>query len=147
MIARLFLSLSAVLMLASCGNFTLRNNNGLVILHPVEGYAEDNENREVMDRLLSLRLEPTPSGVIVHATGLPPRQGYWEAELVAENRGRPEDGVLTYTFRAWPSRAGTRTGTPYSREVHVAQFISNAKLARVRQINVVAAQNSMTGRR
>jgi len=152
MFARLFLSAAATSVLVGCGNFGFGNfstggNSELVALHPPEGYAEDREWRESIAQVTSLKIEQTPSGVIVHAQGLPPRQGYWDAELVAENDGTAENGVLTYVFRIAPSAPGTRTGTPYSRRVHVAAFLSNAALAGVSQIRVTGAQNAMTARR
>ena len=147
MLARLFLSIAAISVLVGCGNFTLRNTNGLVVLEPADGYPDDADARDPIDRVTALRIERTPSGVIVHAEGLPPRQGYWDAELVAENDGRPEDGVVSYVFRIIPSAAGTRVGTPYSREVHVAAFLSNVALNGVSQIRVTGVQNSMIARR
>ena len=152
MLARLFLSAAALSALVGCGgigsgNFSLGSNSELVALHPPEGYAEDREYRETIAQVTNLRIEQTPSGVIIHAEGLPPRQGYWDAELVAENNGVPEDGVVTYTFRIAPSAIGTRTGTPYSREVHVAAFMSNVALNGVSQIRVQGANNSRVARR
>ena len=152
MLARLFLSVAALSALVGCGgfgfgNFSTGNRGDLVVLEPPEGYAEDRDFREAIAQVTSLRIEQTPSGVIVHAEGLPPRQGFWDAELVPENDGAPEDGVVTYMFRITPSRAGTRASTPHSRRVHVAAFLSNIALTGVSQIRVQGAGNSMVARR
>ncbi len=148
MLARSFMSLGVALVLAGCGtNFTLRNTNGLVALHPAEGYAKAEDPRELVEKLVALRVERTASGVIVHASGMPARQGYWEAELVPSDEKDHADGVAHYDFRVFSSAPGTRTGTPHSRKIHVAAFLSNAELAKVRRIRVQAATNSMVARR
>ena len=116
-------------------------------LEPREGWPEDADRRLVVDRVTALRVEKTTSGAIVHATGLPPRLGYWDAELVAENDGTPVNGVVTYVFRIATPRWNTSTSTPYARTVEVAAFLSNAKLAGVRQIRVEGMNNALTTRR
>lgn len=144
---RLFLISTVALVMTGCGDFTLRNDDGRVALHPVDGYSEDTEVRELVAQVTDLNIEQTPSGVIVHVEGLPPRQGFWAGELIAENRGKPVDGVLTYAFRIAEPYEQTRQGTPHSRRVHVAQFVSNVKLREVRQIRILGEGNSLTARR
>ena len=156
MLARLFLSAAAISVLGGCGNFgfgnfSLGNNSELVALHPKDGYAEDREWRESVAQVTALRIERTASGAILHAQGLPPRQGYWDAELVAENGADSdadaETGVKTYVFRIAPSVPGTRSGPARSREVHVATFLSTAALDEITRIRVVGTNNSMIVRR
>lgn len=152
MLARLFLSVAAISVLGGCGNFgfgslSFGKERELIALHPEDGYADEREWRDLIAQVTALRTDKTASGVIVHAEGMPPRQGYWDAELVAENDGNPdENGIVTFVFRVAPSRPGTRTGTPYSRKVHVATFLSTAALAGVTQIRVVGENNAMTSR-
>jgi hypothetical protein len=88
-----------------------------------------------------------PGGAIVRAAGLPPTQGWWDAALVAENRGEPVDGVLTYRFVVDQPRGPARVSTPQSREVTAAAYISDIKLANVTQIVVLGAANSRSSRR
>ncbi|PPB81227.1 hypothetical protein LV82_01273 [Albidovulum inexpectatum] len=103
--------------------------------------------RVLVARVTGLAVERYSGGAIVRATGLPPTQGWWEAELVPENGGEPVDGVMTYRFVVAPPLGETRVSTPQSREIVVARSISNAKLPRVRQIVVIGAENQLTTRR
>jgi len=112
---------------------------------PAQGQGVDPAN--LVAQIVSLRIEQVPGGAIVRATGLPPRQGYYDPELVPLNRERPVDGVLTYQFRALPPLAATRSGTPQSREVIVGRFVSSQTLAGVRSIRVAGAQNALAARR
>jgi hypothetical protein len=150
--ARILIALSLVLGLSACsgGDFSLNPFNWFagsgeedwVALEPAGGWDATTDRRLVVDQVTELQVERTTAGVIVRATGLPPRLGYWDAELQAENNGKPENGVLTYQFRIATPRWATNTSTPYARTVHVAEFISNAALKDVRTIRVVGARNS-----
>ncbi len=95
-------------------------------------------------QITQLRVEKAPGGAIVRATGLPPRQGYWDGELVLLGA---EDGVLSYQFAIKPPPGQTRVSTPQSREVVIGMFLSNQNLEGVRQIRVSAAQNALAVRR
>jgi hypothetical protein len=155
--ARILIALSLVLGLTACsgGNFSLNpfnwfsggGGNGEVALEPADGWPTDQDRRLKVDQVTALTIERTTAGVIVHATGLPPRLGYWDAELVAENDGEPVNGVMTYVFRIATPRWATKASTPYARTVEVAEFLSNAQLRDVRSIKVVGERNSRTARR
>ncbi|WP_428544182.1 hypothetical protein [Profundibacter sp.] len=106
-----------------------------------------NDNRALVQQVVSLSVDKTPGGAIIRATGLPPTQGYWDAELVPENGEEPVKGVLTYQFRIEEPIDFQRVSTPQSREVVVARFVSNIKLDGVRQIRVVGAKNARSTRR
>jgi hypothetical protein len=106
--------------------------------------AEATDTRALVAQVTDLTLERMPGGVLVRATGLPPTQGYWEAELVA----RPiEDGKITYDFRVFPPITPKPSSTTQSREVIVAAYLSNIKLEKIRQITVQGASNARTTRR
>ena len=114
-------------------------------LAPQEGYPEvANDPRELVAQVTSLEVKPTQGGAIVMAEGITPTQGWWGADLLAENDGKPVEGVLTYRFViAWPdpgSAAGQRVLTPESRTVSAAAFINNTRLASVRKVVVVGAE-------
>ncbi|MCB2129863.1 MAG: hypothetical protein KDE03_12485 [Rhodobacteraceae bacterium] len=103
--------------------------------------------RNPVEEVIAMDVARQPGGAIVTATGLPPTQGWWSAELVAENDGEPVDGVMTYTFVVFPPVKGGTVSTPQSREVTAAVFLSNIKLAGIRQIVVQGKTNSRSSRR
>ena len=108
-------------------------------------YAAPDEKRPLVAEVTLLQVEPYPGGAIVRATGLPPTQGYWSAELVAQ----PLDatGRLVYDFRIFPPLDPVATGTPYARQINVAAAISTIKLQGVTSIVVQGAGNAMSVRR
>ncbi|WP_456388845.1 hypothetical protein [Profundibacter sp.] len=103
--------------------------------------------RGLVDQVTSLQIEKTNGGAIIHAVGLPPSQGYWDAELVADNDEKPVNGVLTYQFRIEQPYEFKRASTPVSREVVVGHFVSNIKLQGVTSIRVLGARNTRSSRR
>lgn len=116
-------------------------------LSPVQ-VIEVVDPRPLIDQVTSLRVERVQGGAIVHAVGLAERQGAWEADLVAENRGLvDENGQLVLQFKAFPAPRSTRQGTQASREVVAGTFLTDQTLAPVRQITVRGARNARTTRR
>ena len=105
------------------------------------------DHRGLVDQVISLQIEKTNSGAIIHVVGLPPSQGYWDGSLVADNDEKPIKGVLTYQFRIEQPYEFKRTSTPQSREVVVGHFISNRRLEGVKSIRVLGARNVRTSRR
>lgn len=106
------------------------------------------DSRPLVAQVTQLSVERTPGGAIIRATGLPPVQGWYDAELVNEDRdGLPINGELIYSFRARPPREQTRVSTVQSRELTVATFVSNTVLASTRSIRVTGALNSRAARR
>lgn len=106
-----------------------------------------NDPRVLVAEVVTLEVAQIPEGAIVRANGLPPTQGWWEAELVAENDGKPVDGVLTYRFVVAHPVGVKPASTPQSREVTAATSLSNIALAGVRRIVVVGASNSRSSTR
>ncbi|MGB7270028.1 MAG: hypothetical protein WBC90_10950 [Albidovulum sp.] len=109
--------------------------------------GEISDGRLLVREVTSFVVEKTPGGAILRATGLPPTQGWWNAELVAQNRGQPEDGVLTYRFLVFEPLGQTRVSTPQSREVTAAVFLSDIRMQEVSNIIVLAETNSRSSRR
>jgi hypothetical protein len=101
--------------------------------------------RGLVQQVISLNVEEVPGGAIVRATGLPPTQGYWEAELVA--LPVDETGRLVLEFRVFPPIETMRAGTQPSREVVVALYLSNYKLEAIREIVVQGSANARSARR
>lgn len=116
-------------------------------LDPVEIVLRQ-ETRPLVAQITELTIERTPGGAIVRATGLPIQQGWYDAELVNEDRdGKPIDGTLLYSFRARPPLEPTRVSTVQSRELTAAIYVSDITLSATRTIQVTAAQNSRAIRR
>jgi hypothetical protein len=92
-----------------------------------------------------MQVEEIPGGAIIRATGLTPTQGWWQAELVPQ----PVDvnGRLVLEFRIFPPVETTRVNTPRSREVVVAEYMSNIKLGPVREVVVQGVSNARAARR
>lgn len=107
---------------------------------------EDPDPRPFMTRVESVEVSRYNGGIIVTAVGLPPKQGYWRAELRQLN---VEDGHMVLEFRVAPPPQGTGdVGTPDSREVTVAYSISDKGLRdkEVTRITVKAQDNSISVR-
>ena len=147
-------ALVALLALAACGDSGLNpfrwfggGSQDNVRLYPEGGFAERVDFRDLVAEVTRLEAESAPGGVILHATGLPPRQGYWDGELTSDTGFIPEDGVLTLMFRIRPPLTPTDVNTPRSREVEVGLFLSRQKLAGVREIRVTGQSNTRSLRR
>lgn len=104
-----------------------------------------NDLRPLVAQVTALKIDRTPDGAIIRAVGLPPTQGFWQAELVPLNRGEPDENrTLSFEFRAFEPLDPARVSTEQSREVVVGQFISSFALRDVRRISVVGASNTRT---
>ncbi|MBC7138964.1 MAG: hypothetical protein H5U17_09480 [Defluviimonas sp.] len=112
---------------------------------PVEQVAD---GRALVDQITRMELKRRPGGAILTVAGLPPTQGWWDAELVPQDQDEiPADGVLTYRFVVAKPDRPTRQSTPQSRELTAGRFLSDQTLAGVRRVVVVGARNSMTSSR
>lgn len=108
-------------------------------------YVPPNEKRPLVTQVTDLKVEPYPGGAIVRATGLPPTQGYWKAELV-EGTGT-EPGQMVFEFRIYPPIDPVASGTPYSRQITAAAAVSSIKLQGVTSITVQSSTNALVVRR
>lgn len=116
-------------------------------LEPASGYVVEIDGRPLVSAVTEMTVDRTPGGAIVRAEGLTPTQGWWDAELVPENAGRPVNGVLTFRFKVAPPREATRVSTDVSRTVTAAATLSLFDLDNVTTIVVQGAQNARTARR
>jgi hypothetical protein len=98
--------------------------------------------RPLVQEVTRLEVARQPGGAIVTAAGVPPTQGWWDAELVPEGDGAVKDGVLTYRFVVKAPLELRRTSTPQSREVTAAVYLSDIRLQDVTKIVVLGASNS-----
>lgn len=149
---RVLLGLGAVALVASCGRiresrlnpfnwFGASRRRERVAATPVEA----TDPRLLVAQVVSLNVDPYASGAIVRAKGIPPTQGWWEAELVA--RPIDENGVQVYDFRVFPPVTDTPAGTPQTREITVATSISTVKLDQITEIVVQGETNALSSRR
>ncbi|MGC8202307.1 hypothetical protein ACP2AV_06345 [Aliiroseovarius sp. PTFE2010] len=155
MTSRIIFVLCLAGMLAACGRVSesrinplnwfgnARNETAAAGLLPADYNAED--PRPYIAQVTDLRIERTASGAIVHATGITPLLGYWDAELVSVPSDDPS--VLTYQFRMAPPSDNAMNGTPQQRTVHVGAALSNRALDDIRTVRVQAAANALSVRR
>lgn len=149
-VARRLVVVTLVLALTGCGAIResrLNPFNWFKKSEPRETVVlvEKGDPRPLVDTVLSMAVEPIPGGAIVRARGVTPTQGWWNAELVAQDV--TEDGVLVYEFRLVPPTGRTDVNTQQSREIDVGIYISDVKLAEVREIVVQGASNARVSRR
>lgn len=148
----LLAALTALIVLQACGGgFTAKLNpfNWFKRSAPAEVVVAEtgkpDDLRSLVDRVLSLNIDSYPGGAIVRATGLPPSQGWWDAELVA--RPVDENGVLVYDFHVFPPKTPTSAGPQQSREIAVAADLSTRDLAMITLIVVQGANDARSARR
>ena len=104
--------------------------------------------RTLIASLTDAQFERTRDGGIVRATGVAPRQGYYDAILFSPTELAPdENGVLTLEFRAQEPMFSTPVLTEWSRTITTGIFLSNKKLAAARQIRVVGRNTQISLRR
>lgn len=141
--------LAVTLILSACStrlnplNWFGRDRAEVVTVAPDANVTRD--GRRFVDQVVQLAVDATPNGAIVRAVGLPPTQGYWDAELV---RVRTDDpSAVVYEFRVVPPLRPSRQSTQQSREIIAAASLSNRALQGVRSISVVGARNRRSVRR
>ena len=149
--------LAAALALAACSGLRdskLNPRNWFKRSAPetVTAQIAPGDPRPLVDQVTRLAIDRMPGGAIITATGLPPTQGWWEAELVPEEPvvepgpdGKvklPDPSVVTYRFLVHEPPGPRRVSTPQSRQVTAGAFLSDIKLDGVRKIVVLGAQSS-----
>jgi hypothetical protein len=149
---RIVLALMITVSLAACGSRLnpmnwFKGGKETVALYPKDGFPEDADNREAVSQVVELVIERASGGAIIRAAGLPPRPGYWNGELVAENEEYPIDGALVYIFRISQPGSLSATEAPAAQKVIVGHFVSDIRLQGVREIKVLGAENAMSARR
>lgn len=105
----------------------------------------ETDNRSLVQSVTALSIERTSSGALVRAEAQMPTQGWWDVQLLAENQGRPVNGVLTYRFVAAAPRTPVPGGRPQT--LVAAATVSEYLLEEVTSVVVQGANNSRTARR
>lgn len=137
--------------LAGCGRFRESRLNPFNWFRPAETvavgdlYIRPEDPRALVAQVTDLKVEPYPGGAILRATGLPPSQGFWEAELVEQPLD--EEGRLVFEFRVFPPLDPQPAGSPRSREIVVAVALSDLELQGVSALVVQGASNALSSRR
>jgi hypothetical protein len=117
---------------------------------PADAYTPAADPRPLVDQVTAMTIEAIPGGAILRATGLPPTQGFWDAELVPVEgtEANPiEDGVLVFDFRIWPPPYAARVGTGPSRQIEVATYLTRNDLDGITRIVVRGARTERVTRR
>jgi hypothetical protein len=109
--------------------------------------AEVVDPSELVAQITSLTVDRHPGGAIIHAVGLPPTQGFYQAELVPLNGEFPDKGTLVYEFRLLSPETPQQTVNSRSREVLAARAVTSQTLEGATRISVIAATNRRTVRR
>lgn len=143
--------LAVTMLLGGCG--ALRDSGGWfdrsreVTLVPSGGFPELVDNRRAVREVTALTVAPVSGGALVQAVGLPPTQGWWDAELLPEAEMRAVDGTLTFRFVVASPRGPRPAGTPMSREVSAGIFVPESRLMGAGRITVLGEENARSATR
>lgn len=102
------------------------------------------DNRTLVQSIISLNVDPTPTGAIVSAVGVAQTKGYFNAELVSNNI---TNGVLELEFRVQTPTSLAVPGTIQSRKISAAYFINRSDLLTISSVQVTAETNARTSNR
>ncbi|NOD75541.1 MULTISPECIES: hypothetical protein [unclassified Ruegeria] len=95
-----------------------------------------------------LRIDATPTGAIIYATGTAVRQGAYNARLVRVNSEENEkNGTMEFEFLVNYPSAQTLQGSERTRMVSDAVNVSRQDLEGIRLVRVVGQQNALESRR
>lgn len=141
-------ALAALALLAGCSGYSQSAANpanwfrGSQTTETLVSVPVRQDPRPLVAEVTDLALEPVSGGAILRATGLPPTLGWWAAELLPENGFEPVDGELSFSFVIAPPPQAQPQGTPATREVSAAIFVSRFKLENTRRITVTGSGNA-----
>ncbi len=139
MTVRIILAVFTAVTIAGCGNAKREQA-------PEAPEIQAKPAHGLVDRVADLRFEQTAGGAIIHITGLPPRQGYYDGNLVPAAEKSAQDGTLNYEFRVTAPRSEAPVGTRRSREIIAARFIPKRMLEGVTRIRVISSENALSVR-
>ncbi|MDO5613427.1 MAG: hypothetical protein Q4G14_09335 [Paracoccus sp. (in: a-proteobacteria)] len=123
-------------------------------LEPEGGYRSTTPARPGIAQITGASWQPISEGRLLVVTGIAPTKGYSGVALVAETpdptgRLRPDaDGVLRLRMVANPPQPGTTAAAtpanPAVDTITAAVAIPNVTLARLRQVSISGAGNTVT---
>jgi hypothetical protein len=145
----------AALVLAGCGGIRESRMNPMnwfgesrASERPDLGRTSDTiDNRPMVPEVSTLVIERTSSGAIIRAEAVMPSGGWWDAELLSENFGRPIDGVLTLRFVAAAPRTPVPAPNAAARTITAVYAINQADLDTIAEIVVAGEGNARRIRR
>lgn len=158
MTTRLILAALALVSLAACGG-SQRSSDGASTAfgrfmrgeEPVERLepppaVTTADSRVLVQSIDEILAEEVPGGVILWARGIPPYEGFYDSGLVQVETDSAERGTLFFEFRVRPPAGLGRVGTPRTREIIEAVFLSDAALEGVTQVTVIGQSNRRSTR-
>lgn len=124
-------------------NALLPESSGAGIFSRPDASTEDQS--VAVASVTELKVEKTPSGAIIYATGLASRQGAYGVWL----RLNPDadSNTLDYSFRALYPEYQTPVGSETSRTLRVAVSLTHQDLAGVKLVRVSSDSNARETRR
>lgn len=141
------LALAAPFLASACSGRRWFGRTTPDTLEPEEGYVRAAfDNRPLIREITAMSVEPTPGGVVVHATGLAASTGYWDVDLVPLPVNAAAPDTLRLEFRVIPP-VTPEPGTIATRQVEAGHYVSNTRLDGIRTISVIGATNSRSSRR
>jgi len=105
------------------------------------------DGRPLVPAVTAMTIESTSSGAIVRAEAVMPSAGWWDAQLLPENYGRPVGGVLTFRFVAAAPVTPAPGPTEATRTITAVVALTQAQLDTASEIVVVGETNSRRSRR
>lgn len=103
------------------------------------------DTRVLISTVDEVTVDKYSGGALIKARGTVDGVGYSDIDLIADNKGLPdENGVITYKFKGKSPIGTTKGPTERSNQVYAGASITALRLPTVKRIRVVAAQNEIT---
>lgn len=97
-----------------------------------------------IDKLSTLVVDEVPGGLLIQVTGMAQKTGFYNGQLIPLDSADPT--VRDYRFDIIQP-ADTAGGSPTSRTLSVAVYLTDQDLEAIRVIRVRGANNTLTKRR
>ena len=111
------------------------------------GFTVPQDPRPLVDQVAAMQVEQVVGGALVRATGVPPTQGFWDAELVRVESDEIGPDTIVFDFRIVPPPYRADVGAVATREVEAAAALTDNDLAGVSRIVVRGARTERIVRR
>ncbi|MCB1360537.1 MAG: hypothetical protein H6899_05800 [Rhodobacter sp.] len=114
---------------------------------PLGPVSDSVDHRPLVPQINAMTIERTSSGAIVRAEAVMPAAGWWDAELVPENFGRPTNGTLTFRFVAAAPVEPVAETNAAARTLTAVYTLTQAQLDTTAEVVVTGETNSRRARR